>query len=319
MSVTAAISAGALRRRLAARLAGAFARQQRDGTAALDARLLVAHALRIDPAALALRDDQPVDAAAEALAAALIERRIAGEPVQRIVGRSAFFGLEFEVGADTLVPRPDSETLVEAALAFVDRTGGRNRPITILDLGTGCGVLLLALLLQLPRARGVAVDIAPGALAVARNNAVLLGLADRTRFVLSDWGRALAGGFDVVLANPPFGKKGMFTIMGDDGKVSKDKDSYERDDFWATTSNKQLNFVQHIKTLLKINGRCAIVVPDNVLFEGGAGETVRRNLLRQFDVHTLLRLPTGIFYAQGVKANVLFFDAKPAQEAAVRK
>ena len=87
-----------------------------------------------------------------------------------------------------------------------------------------------------------------------------------------------------------------------------------RDDFWATTSNKQLNFVQHVKTLLKINGRAAVVVPDNVLFEGGAGETVRRKLLHECDVHTLLRLPTGIFYAQGVKANVLFFDRKPASE-----
>lgn len=120
--------------------------------------------------------------------------------------------------------------------------------------------------------------------------------------------------FDIVLANPPFGKKGSFTIMGEDGKVSKDKDSYERDDFWATTSNKQLNFVQHIKTLLKINGRAAVVVPDNVLFEGGAGETIRRKLLHECDVHTLLRLPTGLFYAQGVKANVLFFEKKAASE-----
>jgi type I restriction enzyme M protein len=120
--------------------------------------------------------------------------------------------------------------------------------------------------------------------------------------------------FDIVLANPPFGKKGSFTIMGEDGKVSKDKDSYERDDFWATTSNKQLNFVQHIKTLLTINGRAAVVVPDNVLFEGGAGETIRRKLLHECDVHTLLRLPTGLFYAQGVKANVIFFDKKEASE-----
>ena len=88
----------------------------------------------------------------------------------------------------------------------------------------------------------------------------------------------------------------------------------ERDDFWATTSNKQLNFLQHVKTLLKQNGRAAIVVPDNVLFEGGAGETVRRKLLHECEVHTLLRLPTGLFYAQGVKANVLFFDKKPASE-----
>ena len=120
--------------------------------------------------------------------------------------------------------------------------------------------------------------------------------------------------FDLVLANPPFGKKGAFTIVGEDGKASKEKESYERDDFWATTSNKQLNCVQHIKTLLKINGRAAVVVPDNVLFEGGAGETIRRKLLYECDVHTLLRLPTGLFYAQGVKANVLFFEKKAASE-----
>ena len=92
------------------------------------------------------------------------------------------------------------------------------------------------------------------------------------------------------------------------------RDIIEREDFWATTSNKQLNFIQHVKTLLKQNGRAAVVVPDNVLFEGGAGETVRRKLLHECDVHTLLRLPTGLFYAQGVKANVLFFDKKPASE-----
>jgi len=120
--------------------------------------------------------------------------------------------------------------------------------------------------------------------------------------------------FDIILTNPPFGKKSSTTIVAEDGKVSKEKDIIERDDFWATTSNKQLNFVQHVKTLLKQNGRAAVVVPDNVLFEGGAGETVRRKLLHECNVHTLLRLPTGLFYAQGVKANVLFFDRKPASE-----
>jgi type I restriction enzyme M protein len=120
--------------------------------------------------------------------------------------------------------------------------------------------------------------------------------------------------FSVVLTNPPFGKKSSISIVNEAGDLEKDDTAYERQDFWTTTKNKQLNFVQHIKTLLKVNGRCAIVVPDNVLFEGGAGETVRRNLLKQCDVHTLLRLPTGIFYAQGVKANVLFLDAKPARE-----
>jgi type I restriction enzyme M protein len=118
--------------------------------------------------------------------------------------------------------------------------------------------------------------------------------------------------FDVLLANPPFGKKSSTVIVGEDGRTSTEKDIIERDDFWATTSNKQLNFVQHIKTLLNTHGRAAVVLPDNVLFEGGAGETIRRKLLHECDLHTLLRLPTGLFYAQGVKANVLFFDKKPA-------
>lgn len=116
--------------------------------------------------------------------------------------------------------------------------------------------------------------------------------------------------FSMVLTNPPFGKKSSVTIVGADGNLSRERQEIARDDFWATTSNKQLNFVQHINTMLKINGRAAVVVPDNVLFEGGAGETVRRRLLHNMDVHTLLRLPTGIFYAQGVKANVLFFDKR---------
>ncbi len=120
--------------------------------------------------------------------------------------------------------------------------------------------------------------------------------------------------FDMVLTNPPFGKKSSITIVNGEGKADKESLIYERPDFWATTSNKQLIFVQHVKTLLKMNGKAAVVVPDNVLFEGGAGETVRRKLLHECDVHTLLRLPTGIFYAQGVKANVLFFDRKPASE-----
>lgn len=121
--------------------------------------------------------------------------------------------------------------------------------------------------------------------------------------------------FDLVLTNPPFGKKSSVLVLNEEGEQEREALTVVRDDFWASTSNKQLNFVQHVKTLLKINGRAAVVVPDNVLFEGGAGETVRKKLLHECDVHTLLRLPTGIFYAQGVKANVLFFDRKPASEA----
>lgn len=120
--------------------------------------------------------------------------------------------------------------------------------------------------------------------------------------------------YDYVLANPPFGKKSSMTFTNEEGEEDKDSLTYERKDFWETTSNKQLNFLQHIVTMLKDTGQAAVVVPDNVLFEGGAGEKIRKKLLENCDVHTLLRLPTGIFYANGVKANVLFFDAKPKGE-----
>ena len=120
--------------------------------------------------------------------------------------------------------------------------------------------------------------------------------------------------FDLVLTNPPFGRKSSITFINAEGASQREMLSVERPDFWATTSNKQLNFLQHVRTLLKTHGRAAIVVPDNVLFESGAGEAVRRHLLDECDVHTLLRLPTGIFYAHGVNANVLFFDRKPARE-----
>jgi type I restriction enzyme M protein len=120
--------------------------------------------------------------------------------------------------------------------------------------------------------------------------------------------------FDYVLANPPFGKKSSMSFTNDEGEQEKDELTYNRQDFWATTSNKQLNFVQHIRTMLKTTGQAAIVVPDNVLFEGGAGETVRKKLLENTDLHTILRLPTGIFYANGVKANVLFFDNHAASK-----
>lgn len=120
--------------------------------------------------------------------------------------------------------------------------------------------------------------------------------------------------FGMVLTNPPFGRAASVTLVGEDGSVQREDLTVVREDFWATTSNKQLGFLQHVHTLLDEEGRAAVVVPDNVLFEGGAGETIRRRLLQSCDVHTLLRLPTGIFYAQGVKANVLFFDRRPGSE-----
>ena len=122
--------------------------------------------------------------------------------------------------------------------------------------------------------------------------------------------------YSMVLTNPPFGKKSSITVVNGDGTPTRETITYERNDFWTSTSNKQLNFVQHVVSMLKQNGTAAVVVPDNVLFEGGAGETVRKKLLQTCDVHTLLRLPTGVFYAQGVKANVIFFDRKPGREQA---
>ncbi|WP_421273878.1 N-6 DNA methylase [Aeromonas veronii] len=120
--------------------------------------------------------------------------------------------------------------------------------------------------------------------------------------------------FDYVLANPPFGRKSSMSFTNAEGEDETNELTYNRQDFWATTSNKQLNFLQHIRSMLKTTGQAAVVLPDNVLFEGGAGETVRKKLLETTDLHTILRLPTGIFYAQGVKANVLFFDNKTARK-----
>lgn len=117
---------------------------------------------------------------------------------------------------------------------------------------------------------------------------------------------------DYVLTNPPFGKKSSITFTNEDGEQEDEDLVYNRQDFWTTSSNKQLNFIQHINTILKATGKAAVVLPDNVLFEGGAGETIRKKLLETTDLHTILRLPTGIFYKPGVKANVLFFDKRPA-------
>ncbi len=122
--------------------------------------------------------------------------------------------------------------------------------------------------------------------------------------------------YNMVLTNPPFGKQSTETIITEDGQTAKQELVIVRDDFWSKTSNKQLNFLQHVRSILKINGRAAIVLPDNVLFEGGAGETIRIKLMETCDLHTILRLPTGIFYAQGVRANVLFFDKKAASKEA---
>jgi len=169
----------------------------------LDARLLVGHALGLDHAGLAAAPARGLTAAEESVIAALARRRLAREPLARIVGSKEFWGLALAVGADTLVPRPETETIVEAALAAVDRRGPRSRPLRIADLGTGSGALLLALLSELPNALGVGTDISVGALGIARDNARRLGVT-RAVFVACDMTAALGRQFDIIAANPPY-------------------------------------------------------------------------------------------------------------------
>jgi release factor glutamine methyltransferase len=173
-------------------------------TPALDARILVGHALGLDHAALAAAAERAVSAPERDRIAALAARRLAREPVARIVGRREFWGLPLRITPAVLVPRPESETVVATALAIVDRAGAREQPLRIADLGTGSGALLLALLSELPNAYAIGTDRSAAALAVARDNAQLLRLAARAAFVRCDFATALCGGFDLVVANPPY-------------------------------------------------------------------------------------------------------------------
>jgi release factor glutamine methyltransferase len=173
-------------------------------SADLDARLLVGHALGLDHAGLMREGERPLGRADIAGIEALAARRLAGEPVARITGVKEFWGLPFQVTPAVLVPRPDTETVVETALARLDRDGARSRRLRIADLGTGSGAILVALLHELPDAFGIGTDCDPAALATARANAGRLGIAARTAFVACDFGAALAGGLDLVVANPPY-------------------------------------------------------------------------------------------------------------------
>jgi release factor glutamine methyltransferase len=170
----------------------------------LDARVLIGHALGLDRTALAAAADRPMSRSEQARIADLAKRRLTREPVARIVGTKEFWGLPLQVTAATLVPRPDSETVVEAALAAIDTAGPRTRPLAITDLGTGSGALLLALLTELPNALGIGTDVSHAALLVAAGNARRLSLHPRAVFVACDFGAALADGFDLVVCNPPY-------------------------------------------------------------------------------------------------------------------
>jgi release factor glutamine methyltransferase len=170
----------------------------------LDARILIGHALELDHAALISRGGRPLDRPEADKVTAAATRRLAGEPVSRILGTREFWGKPLIVTPAVLDPRPDTETIVELALELIDRGGPRTRPLRIADLGVGSGAILLALLSELPNARGTGADIARDALDIASRNAQALGLGARTDFVESDFGAALHGPFDLVVSNPPY-------------------------------------------------------------------------------------------------------------------
>ena len=201
-------SVAILQRRVAQRLDRAFTRDDRLATADLDARLLVGHALGLDATGLILHAERPVSEADVARALAFAERRIAGEPVARILGEKEFWSLSLRLSPETLVPRPDTETVVEAALGWARRAGRGQEPLRVLDLGTGTGAILLALLSELPAATGVGVDLAEGAARTANENARRFGLEERARFVVADWGAGINGRFDLVVSNPPYIRSG---------------------------------------------------------------------------------------------------------------
>lgn len=221
-------------------------------------------------------------------------------------------------------PRPVIEAIVKCVDPQIDET--------VCDPACGTGGFLLSAydhmkgqsqdrdkIKKLREATFTGVDIVDEVVRLAAMNLYLHGVGNDSSPVHQ--GDALAGDpgkrFNVVLTNPPFGKKSSYTVVGEDGQVTTERESYEREDFKFTTSNKQFNFLQHIMTVMEVNGRAGVVLPDNVLFEAGrAGEGIRKRLLEGFNFHTLLRLPTGIWYSPGVKANVLFFDKKAASREA---
>jgi type I restriction enzyme M protein len=221
-------------------------------------------------------------------------------------------------------PRP----LIDAIVSVVEPELGKE----VCDPACGTGGFLLSAyehMKENPRSRekGFAtklkrdtftgIDIVPGVVRLAAMNLYLHGIGDEEICPLRRDDALLtkpSQNWDYVLTNPPFGRKQSFKVFTDDGDIETEREDYERPDFTVTTSNKQLNFLQHVMSILAIGGVGAVVMPDNVLFEAGAGEKIRKRLLNQFDFHTLLRLPTGIFYKQGVKANVLFFNKRVAAE-----
>lgn len=201
--------------------AGAAGMLRRAGieTPELDARLLLCHAAALTQEAYVARGRETLCPEAAALLDQALARRIAREPVSRIIGTREFYGREFLVGAETLDPRPDTETLIETALAFAGARGRRDRPLSLLDLGTGSGCILLTLLAELPEARGLGTDLSQAALALAAENAARLGVGNRASFLAADWLGAIDRRFDLVLSNPPYLATAEIDILADEVRL----------------------------------------------------------------------------------------------------
>jgi release factor glutamine methyltransferase len=241
--------------------AAAALRQAGFDTPELDARLLVCHAARLDHAAYIARARDPLRPEAAARLDSAMARRLKREPMSRIAGWREFYGRSFSLGPDALDPRPDTETLIEAALAHVAAMGWRERPLSLLDLGTGTGCILVTLLAELPRATGIGTDRSGGALALAAANAARHGVGHRASFVCADWLDGIGGSFDLILSNPPYIASGEIAglaeeVAGHDPKLALDGgpdglDAYRR-------------IAAHAGAVLAANGR--------LLVEIGAGQ-----------------------------------------------
>jgi len=242
-------------------LGRAFSGQARAGAAGLDARLIVAAAAGIAAERLPAVGDRPVDPTVAETAWILARRRADGEPTARLFGRKEFWSLDLALSPTVLVPRPDTETLVAAALDWVEAGGRRAAPLRLLDLGTGSGAILLALLSELPLAFGVGVDLDPAALVTARQNAAALGLAERSGFVASDWAAALGGRFDLIAANPPYVETAAIAALEPE---VKDHDPVRALDGGADGLAAYRAIVPALRRLLRPDGP--------VLLEVGAGQ-----------------------------------------------
>ncbi|MCX5494285.1 peptide chain release factor N(5)-glutamine methyltransferase [Kaistia dalseonensis] len=285
---------GSIRRMAARRLAAALSS---DDTPALDARLLIAAAVGLDADRLVLADYRAVTPAEAAVIERYLERRIAGEPVARIIGAKEFWGLPFVLAPETLVPRPDTETLVEAVLAYFDRRGGRERPFTLVDIGTGTGAILISLLTELPSTVGIGVDLSEGAARQARDNAEALGVADRSLFIKGLWGLA-AGQADVIVSNPPYIVSSIIetldaTVKDHDPRLALDGGPDGLDAYRAIIADLDRIMAPGGAAFLEIGYDQAATVAA-LLAEGGFEAMVHRDLAGHDRVLEISRVSDGI-------------------------